>query len=81
MVRSETPFQYDTAYKLFLTRENLAESDPVIIPYMVVNIRFITLYGIISGSLFADYSYAVYNKAGFHYNKAGFYYNKAGYHF
>ena len=46
--------------KLYLARENLADNDPVIIPYMVVNRWFIALYGIISGSLSANYSWAKY---------------------
>ena len=37
---------------LYITHENLADSDPVIIPYMVVNIRFITLYGHIMSRLY-----------------------------
>ena len=46
---------------IYLARENLAHSDLVIIPYMVINIRFITLYGIITGSLHANYSPARYS--------------------
>ena len=41
-----------------LAHENLLNSNPVIIPYMVLDIRFITLYGIITGSLSAIYSRA-----------------------
>ena len=33
---------------LYLARENVADSYPVTIPYKVLNIRFITLYGIIT---------------------------------
>ena len=40
-------------YSLDLARENLARSDPVIIPYRVINVRFKTLYGIITESLSA----------------------------
>ena len=42
--------------ELYLASENLAGSDPMVIPYMVVNRQFITLYGIITGSLSANYS-------------------------
>ena len=38
----------------------MANSDPVIIPYIEVNIRFIALYGIITWSL-SDYLRARYN--------------------
>ena len=41
----------------YFARENLADSGSVIIPYnMVTNRRFITLYGIITGSLSAKFS-------------------------
>ena len=43
---------------LYLAREKLADSDPVIIPYKVINRMFTTLYGLISGSLSAYYSWA-----------------------
>ena len=43
---------------LYLARENLADSGPVIIPYGVIDRIFITLYGIITGSLSANYSCA-----------------------
>lgn len=46
--------------ELHLVRENLVDSDPSIIPYKLVNRRFMTLYGIISGSLSANYSWARY---------------------
>ena len=36
---------------VYLAHENLAESDPVIIPYKVINSIFTTLYGIITGLL------------------------------
>ena len=42
---------------LYLSREN---SDPAIMPYKVVNLRYITLYGIITGSLPDAYSCARY---------------------
>ena len=42
----------------------LVDSDPVIIPYMVVNRRFIALFGIITGSLPANYSCVVYSELG-----------------
>ena len=45
-------------YKLYLAHEQSADSDPVIIPYMVINRRFTALYGIITGSLSAYYSCA-----------------------
>ena len=35
--------------------KNLAEIDPVIISYMVVNIQFMPLYGIMTGSLSAKF--------------------------
>ena len=43
-----------------LTRENLADSDQAIIPYEVINICCITLYGLILWSLSAEYSCARY---------------------
>ena len=46
--------------KLHSSRKNLAGSDPVIIPYMILKWRFITLYGIITGSLSAKYEWARY---------------------
>ena len=50
---------YFTIYRLlYLAHKNLADSDPVIMPYKVVNIRFMPLYGVITGSLSADYSCA-----------------------
>ena len=39
--------------QVIFARVKLVDSDPVIIPYMVVNRRFINLYGIITGSLSA----------------------------
>ena len=36
---------------LFLAHENVAESNPVIIPYKVVTIRFMSLYGLVTRSL------------------------------
>ena len=47
--------------ELYLDRENLADSDPVIIPYKVVKVRFIALYGMITGSLSAYFSRASYS--------------------
>ena len=44
----------------YLTPENLADSDPVIIPYKEVNKRLNALYGIITGSLYAYFSRAFY---------------------
>ena len=44
--------------ELYLARENLADSDPVIKPRMVVNRRFIALHRIITKSLSANYSSA-----------------------
>ena len=46
---------------LYFAHEQQAKSDPVIIPYKVVNIRLITLYGIITGSLSAYYQRASYS--------------------
>ena len=46
--------------------ENLAGSDLVIMPYKVINIRFITLYGTTSGSLSANYLYARYSNIFLH---------------
>ena len=43
-------------YELYLAHEKLADTDSVIIPYMAMNWRFITLYGIITGPLSAYYS-------------------------
>ena len=40
---------------LHLAHENLADTEPVIIPFKIVNILFTALYGIITGSLPADY--------------------------
>ena len=40
---------------VYFARTNVADSDPLILPYMVTNIRFISLYGIITGSLSAKY--------------------------
>ena len=37
---------------LYLVREKLADSNPVIIPYKVMNRMFTTIYGIIARSLF-----------------------------
>ena len=51
-------------YKLYLAHEQSADSDPVIIPYMVINRRFTALYGIITGSLSAYYSCARYITTG-----------------
>lgn len=45
--------------KIILARENLTDSDSVIILYMVVNVRFISLYGIITES--ANYLCARYS--------------------
>ena len=41
---------------VYLAHENLAESDPVIIPYKVINSIFTTLYGIITGLLSVKFS-------------------------
>ena len=43
---------------VYLTRENLAESYPVIIPCKVLYRRSITMYGMITGSLSAYFSRA-----------------------
>ena len=43
-----------------LAHENLAETYPLIIPYMVVNNLFITLYSILTRSLHANYLCARY---------------------
>ena len=47
-------------YLVNLACVNLVYSDPVIIPYNVTNIRFMTLYGIITRSLPAYYSCVEY---------------------
>ena len=49
-------------WQLHTVTMTTAHSGPVIIPYMVVNRRFIILCGIITGSLSANYSWAVYSK-------------------
>ena len=41
--------------------QNLADSDLVIIPYKLLNIRTMTLYGIITESLPADLFWASYS--------------------
>ena len=46
---------------LNLARNILADSDTMIIPYKVINRIFTTLYGIITGSVSADFSRAKYN--------------------
>ena len=46
---------------VYIARENLAESDPLIIPYIVVNRRFISLYGIIIGPLSTNISCVRYS--------------------
>ena len=38
---------------IFITHKNLVNSKPVIIPYKVICIRFITIYGINTGLLSA----------------------------
>ena len=43
-------------FKLYLAHENSAESDPVIMLFMATNQQFTAVYGIITGSLFAEYS-------------------------
>ena len=44
-----------SVYTSVLTHEYSTDSEPVIIPYKVINIRFITLYGIITALLSAYY--------------------------
>ena len=51
-------FFADILYRLYLAHEKLADSDPDMIPYKVMNRMLITIYGIITGSLSANYSYA-----------------------
>ena len=46
---------------LYLDCENFADSDPVIIPYKALNIRFMPLYGTITESLSAKFSQARYS--------------------
>ena len=46
---------------IYLTRENLAGSDHVIIPYKVVNSGFVILYGLIKVLLSAYFSSASIN--------------------
>ena len=47
--------------RFFLVCGNFADSDTVIKPYKVVNVRFMPLYGIITGSLSAYISQASYS--------------------
>ena len=47
--------------ELKFARENKVASDTVVIPYKVINIRFITLYGIITVSMFAYFLRAFYS--------------------
>ena len=47
---------------IFLCRDNLVDSDPVIIPYKVVKRRFMPLSGIITGLLSAYFLRASYNE-------------------
>ena len=45
----------------YLICENLADSDPVIIPYKVLSRQFVTLYGITRGSVTYDNGNILYN--------------------
>jgi len=62
LFRSLDELNRTQATNLYLARENLADSNPAIIPwYKVENIRFLTLYGMITMPLCTNYSCARYN--------------------
>ena len=61
IIRQRPRTRRDVFGTLYLARKNLTDSDPVIIPYKVLNIRFMTLFGMITRSLYANYSCAKQN--------------------
>ena len=57
---SQLIFNWLVNNRLYLTHEKKADSDPVIIPYKVMNNILTTLFGIITGYLSAKFSRARY---------------------